>query len=47
LVANQAGIYTIFDGEFRGCSFGEPVWRREELNHCSITALRQWIEDTN
>jgi hypothetical protein len=47
LVADQAGIYTISNGEFQGCSFGEPAWRREELDHSSRTALRQWIEDAN
>jgi hypothetical protein len=45
LVADQAGIYTISDGEFQDCSFGEPRWRREDLDHSSVTALRQWIED--
>ncbi len=47
LVADQTGIYTISDGGFRGCSFGEPTWRREELDHSSITALRQWLEDAS
>ena len=47
LVANPAGIYAIFNGEFQGCSFGEPAWKREELDHSSVTALRRWIEDTN
>jgi hypothetical protein len=47
LVADQAGIYTISDGEFQDCSFGEPSWRREDLNHSSIIALRRWIEYAN
>ncbi len=47
LVADQAGIYTISNGEFQGCSFGEPAWRREELDHSSVIALRQWIEGAN
>jgi hypothetical protein len=47
LVADQAGIYTTSNGEFQGCSFGKPAWRREELDHPSVTALRQWIEDAN
>jgi hypothetical protein len=47
LVADQTGIYTISDGEFQDCSFGEPRWRREDLNHSSATALRRWIEDAN
>jgi hypothetical protein len=47
LVADQAGIYTTSNGEFQGCAFGKPAWRREELDHPSVTALRQWIEDAN
>jgi hypothetical protein len=47
LVADQAGIYTISNGEFRGCSFGKPRWRREDLDHSSVIALRRWIEDAN
>ena len=45
LVADQAGIYTISDGAFQGCSFGDPAWMREALDHSSVTTLRQWIED--
>ena len=28
LVADQAGIYTISNGVFQGCAFGEPAWSR-------------------
>jgi len=47
LVADQAGIYVISNGEFQGCSFGEPTLRREELDHSSKNALRQSIEEAN
>ena len=47
LVADQAGIYAISDGAFQGCSFGEPAWMREELDHSGVTTLRKWIEDAD
>lgn len=44
LIADQSGIYTVSHGEFIGCSPGDPMWRREELDQDTVTDIRQEIE---
>jgi hypothetical protein len=46
LIADQSGIYVVFDGEFAGQATGEPVWRREDLNHSTVLAIRERINET-
>ena len=45
LVCDQAGIYIVSEGQFKGCSPGEPVWRREELDHSTKTGIRRRLEE--
>lgn len=45
LVADQHGIYLTSDGEFRNCSPGQPIWKREELDHSISRAIRDRIRE--
>jgi hypothetical protein len=43
LVADQSGLYVTVDGEFVDCSLGEPTWKRTELEHATVPAIRQHL----
>ena len=43
LVADQSGVYIVSDGEFRDCSPGNPLWRREDLTHSTAQTIRRRI----
>lgn len=45
LLADQSGIFLVSNGKFRGCSFGEPAWRREDLEHSTVVAIREKIKE--
>jgi len=45
LVMDQLGVYIISDGRFSGCSVGEPIWRREELNHEVAVPVRDRMKE--
>jgi hypothetical protein len=43
IVADQSGIYVVRNGEFFGCALGDPIWRRESLDHSSAHDIRSWM----
>lgn len=45
LLADQSGIFLVSNGKFRGCSFGEPAWRREDLEHSTVAVIREKIKE--
>jgi hypothetical protein len=45
IIADQSGLYLVSDGRFSGCVPGAPVWRRRDLGHATIGAIRKWIEE--
>lgn len=45
LICDQAGIYIVSEGKFRDCSPGQPIWKREELDHSTKTEVRRRLEE--
>ena len=45
MIADQSGLYLVSDGQFSGCAPGTPVWRRMELDHSTIQAIRECIRE--
>lgn len=43
LVIDQSGIYVTYDSEFRNCSLGMPLWKREQLEHNLISVIRDYF----
>lgn len=43
LVIDQSGIYVTYDSEFRDCSLGIPLWKREQLEHNLISVIRDYF----
>lgn len=45
MIADQSGLYIVSDNEFSDCRPGNPVWRRQDLNHALVPAIRERIEE--
>lgn len=45
VIADQSGLYIVKNGEFSACSPGEPIWRREELDHPIMQTIRDRIRE--
>jgi hypothetical protein len=45
LIVDQSGVYIASSREFLDCSPGEPVWRREELDHSLAPIIRDRIRE--
>ena len=43
LVMDQSGIYITSEGTFQGCTAGEPVWGREQLDHRLVPVIREHL----
>ena len=45
LIADQSGVYIISSkGGFADCSYGNPVWKREQLGEVGSVGFREFIE---
>lgn len=43
LIADQSGLYIVADGDFSGCSLGNPVWRRDKIDHALTSIIRDRV----
>ena len=44
LIADQTGIYIFWKNKFSECDFGNPIWRREDLNHSTASIIRNKLK---
>lgn len=47
LIVDQSGVYIVSDGNFLDCFPGSPIWSREELNHSTVSTIRDRIRSLN